>query len=223
MVYFSECCRPRSDDLMEREACMVERKEGAHTCQNQLELVGRSWPIRGNWTISYKIFWWGPRPVHLYGLETSFHIQEPMYKELCVECLAMVHLRKKKGIHDRKSLPFAWAGKEEICAWRTLPWGRSCIFRPRFTPNRTLILFLNASLPMTILKKQIIGPTFPMVCNNQGQPKKVRFGLPFIAFWIDSSLIPSTNDMRGRKSQAWIFVFCGVSLLRVYLLMFCGM
>lgn len=39
-----------------------------------------------------------------------FHIQEPVYKELCVEFLATGHFRKKKGIHDRKIASlFAWA------------------------------------------------------------------------------------------------------------------
>lgn len=35
-----------------------------------------------------------------------FRIQEPTYKELCVEFLATVHFPNKKGVHDIKNITF---------------------------------------------------------------------------------------------------------------------
>lgn len=34
-----------------------------------------------------------------------------MYKELCVEFLATVQFRKKKGVHDRKNITFCLGGE----------------------------------------------------------------------------------------------------------------
>lgn len=42
-----------------------------------------------------------------------FRIQEPVYKELCVEFLAIMYFRKKKGVHEKKTSLFVWEEKEE--------------------------------------------------------------------------------------------------------------
>lgn len=40
-----------------------------------------------------------------------FRIQEPVYMKLCMDFLATVQYRKKKGTHDRKNITFCLGGK----------------------------------------------------------------------------------------------------------------
>lgn len=56
------------------------------------------------------------------GWRLLFRIQEPVFKELCVEFLTTTRFKKRDDIHDTGNLTFCLGGERRECSLAELAW-----------------------------------------------------------------------------------------------------